>query len=83
MILKLMSYSQEHECGTYGGCRIVDKVRDVLFRHPGSEQALDVTYEEPNRGLLTETFILQGNAYLMNDQGKTLETFSYQPPTPG
>ena len=43
------------------------------------ECSLDVTYRTPNRGTLTETFILHGNAYLMNDSGKTINSYACDP----
>jgi len=77
MILKLMSGEDlpDDDCGK--GCRIVDQVREANYytNEPTQEKIIIVTYETPNRSLLQETFTLYGNAYLMNDNGKTLQSY--------
>ncbi len=77
MILKLM----DCDCtlmddSQLKGCRIVDGVQEVRLHRLGTdEMALDVQYRVPNRGLDAETFVLSANAYLMNDGGKTIQSF--------
>ena len=53
-----------------------ESVSEEAAKNFVSESAIDVTYESPNRELLQETFILHGNAYLMNDGGKTIQSFA-------
>ena len=56
--------------------RIIDDIREVSsHRLDTGEMAIDVNYKSENRGLFSETFILSENAYLMNDSGKTVQTF--------
>lgn len=76
MILKLMNDENLPDDNPAKGFRIVDQVREVtLSRTETGEQMLDVVYRIPNDNLLDERFILQGNAYLMNDAGKTIQPF--------
>lgn len=87
MILKLMSSENMSDDNTGKGCRIVDDVCEVLYSkrevkeetEVTYETILDVTYRSPNRGTLTETFYMQGNAYLMNDSGKTIQSYACNP----
>ena len=62
------------------GCAIIDKIRDVTYfrNEQTNEMCLRVTYSEPLRELITELFILSGNAYLMNDSGKTIQSYACQ-----
>lgn len=59
--------------------KMFDNINEVdysqTYGEAGSMQ-LKVQYHSPNRGLDTETFELLGRrAYLMNDSGKTIESF--------
>ncbi len=36
---------------------------------------VDVVYGTPNRGLTTETFSIHGTAFLMNEYGRTIQTY--------
>lgn len=59
------------------GFRIMDNVQDVRFHHLSTGQAsLDVRFGGQPGEARQEDFVLQGNAYLMNSQGKTVEVFS-------
>ena len=58
-------------------CRVIDYVGEISFKTLDTgEAAIDVCYVKPNRGSMTETFVLKGNAYLMNDDGKTIQSFA-------
>lgn len=59
--------------------KMFDNIHEVdysqTYGEAGSMQ-LKVQYHSPNRGLDTQTFELLGRkAYLMNDSGKTIESF--------
>lgn len=79
MFLKLMGSENLFDDNTSKGCRIVANVAEVNFYRNGGtgDPCLDVTYSIANRGTLTETFVMDGNAYLMNDSGKTFQSFSH------
>jgi hypothetical protein len=40
---------------------------------------LRVTYSEPRCDFETELFVLKGNAYLMSDSGKTIQSYACDP----
>ena len=83
MILKMMSAENLSDSSAGKSCAIVSDVREVRYVRTGPldktgqpcEAKLHVTYETALRELLQETFTLEGNAYLMNDQGKTVSAF--------
>jgi hypothetical protein len=81
MLLKLMSSENKPDDSTSKGCTIIDKVRDITYfkNEPTNEMCLRVTYSEPLRELITELFTLSGNAYLMNDSGKTIQSYACHP----
>lgn len=78
MILKMLSSENLDDDNFSKGCRVVDNVCEVHFHQTDikEEHMLSVTYRSPNRGLLVENFILSGNAYLMNNDGKTIQSFA-------
>lgn len=77
MILKMMSGENMFDDNTSKGCRVVDNVCEVHYHQIDTkEQMLSVTYNSTNRGLMQEDFILSGNAYLMNNDGKTIQSFA-------
>jgi hypothetical protein len=59
------------------GCTVIDDIQEVKLTRVGDagQAALQVLYRAPHRGTMSETFILKANAYLMNDHGKTIQTF--------
>lgn len=66
-------------------CMILDNINEVKVKtYPETgEQALEVQYASPNRGLDSETFVLGYPAFLMNNSGKTIQTFHpHKPPLP-
>jgi len=80
MILKLIErndYTKEMmDDDPFVGCRIIDDVQEVQLTTTGTGEAtINVQYRQPNRGMMTESFVLIDNAYLMNDGGKTIQTF--------
>lgn len=80
MILKLMSEENLSDDDMAKSCSIIDYVNEVNYRSTGTgEMALDVQYTKANREATTETFILRANAYLMNDAGKTIQSFASHP----
>ena len=78
MFLKLMSDEDLMDDNTSKGCTIVSNVIEAKYsmRPSLGEASIDVTYSMSNRGTDTETFTLKGNAYLMNDNGKTIQSFA-------
>ncbi len=55
-------------------CKYVDNIVEIEVKTLGTgEQAVDVVYSQPNRGLMGETFILNAPAFLMNNSGKTIQ----------
>ena len=80
MIVKLMSAENLPDDHPSKGCRIVDKVHDVNFHKiPTGESALTISYATPNSGgasAIDETITLQGNVFVMNESGKTIQAFS-------
>ena len=82
MILKLMSPEDKPDDNPSKGCRIVcDVVETHYYLHEESgKMRLDVHYTQPHQGgMKFETFVLDGNAYLMNEQGKTINSFAATP----
>lgn len=80
MLIQLMSDENIPDDDPAKGCTIVANVVEVKFSRLGTGEAcLHVEYSQPNRGLTAEDFVLRGNAYLMNDSGKTVRSFT---PTP-
>ncbi len=77
MILKLMRPSDMQDGEPFAPCRIIESINEAHYEvRDNGEAALHVQYGSTNRGLDSETFILCANAYLMNDGGKTIQTFS-------
>lgn len=56
---------------------ITANVAEVRYRinEPTGEAILYVTYSSINNGLPSESFVVESPVYLMNDNGKTVETF--------
>jgi len=81
MLLKLMSSENKPDDSMSKGCTIIDKIRDVTYfkETKTNEMCLRVTYSEPLRELCSELFVLKGNAYLMNDSGKTIQSYACDP----
>lgn len=80
MILKLMGTENLPDGDMAKPCQIIDYINEVKYVCLGTgERALDVQYSKPNRELSSERFILHGNAYLMNDGGKTIQSFAANP----
>lgn len=76
MILKLMSNENLPDDDAKKAFTIIANVNEVKFHTLGTgERALYVQYDVPNQELPGEEFVLNGNAYLMNDNGKTVQTF--------
>ena len=78
MILKLM-HDNPHGVATddpRAACKFVDNVIEATVKTIGTgEQAVDVVYGAPNQGLTGETFVLANVAFLMNNNGKTIQMF--------
>lgn len=82
MILMMCSGQDLPDTDPRKDVQLVDSVRYARARrHETGEMALDVEYSYPLRELTSESFILQGNAYLMDDTGKTIRSFSPNPVT--
>lgn len=76
MILKLMGCENMPDDDPLKTCQIIDDIQEAKFEYlTTGEAALSVQYRKPNRGLTRETFVLKANAYLMNDNGKTVQAF--------
>lgn len=66
MILKLK---------TGDGWRFVEDIQEAhITRLDTQEPVIAVQYHRPNRALTGETFVIRSEAYLMNDNGKTIES---------
>jgi hypothetical protein len=89
MFLKIMDGDDVPD-DTHGkGFVIVSNIIEAKYRYvrPKSDGGLlqdpeyfvDVVYAHPNRGLMTETFTIHGNAFLMNEYGRTIQTFYAKP----
>lgn len=78
MMIKVMTEGPLMDDNSAKGCRIIDDVGEVNLMYINTgEAALQVTYKEQREGMVGgETFILKANIYLMNDSGKTIQTFS-------
>lgn len=78
MILKLML---DNGLGSFDppdnprrACRILDNVIEANVKTLGTgEQAVEVIYSVPNRGLDSEIIVLNYVAFLMNNAGKTIQ----------
>lgn len=80
MILKLIQRNADTiemmDDDPFIGCRLIDDVQEATYTTIDTgETAVNVQYRQPNRGAMTEQFLLHDNAYLMNDGGKTIQTF--------
>jgi hypothetical protein len=77
MLLKLMGQENMPDDDPRKTSQIIDDIQEckLHYLHTG-EAALAVLYRKPCRGTMTETFVLKANAYLMNDNGKTLQGYS-------
>ena len=85
MFLKLMNNDSMPDDSHAKGCTIIANVveakygaRRVSNASPPDdwETYVDVTYSHPNRGSIQETFVLKANAYLMNESGRTIQSFT-------
>lgn len=80
MLLKLMGQENMADEDSRKTSQIIDDVQEVKFTYLFTgEAALAVQYRRPNRGVTSETFVLKANAYLMNDNGKTIQGYSCIP----
>lgn len=82
MYLKLMSGEDAPDgdsCKTY---RLFSHVSSVSFdRRANGTAVAEVVFDvDSASGVGIETFELEGNAYLMNDDGKTISSFGCMPP---
>ena len=81
MYLKFLSLEDMPEGSHARGCTIIANVVEAKYGarlRTGSDEwetYVDVTYSHPNRGSIQETFTLQANADLMNESGKTIQSF--------
>lgn len=82
MLIKIMSNEDIADDNSSKDCLIVSGVTSVKYHKniPTTEAILTLSYEKPIEGLVKEDFVLNGNAYLMNDNGKTIQSF-YPMPT--
>ena len=89
MFLKLMSNEDMPDDSHAKGCTIIANVIEAKYgvrrrpdqasgSRPEWETYVEVTYAygQASRGNTMETFVLGGNAYLMNESGKTIQSFS-------
>lgn len=81
LVLKIMTGADGFDDNAEKECRIVANVCEVNMIHRDVDKALYettlyVNYAIPNSGLMSEEFVLRGNAYLMAKNGKTINTFS-------
>lgn len=78
MILKIMGPEPGFDTDENKSFRLVSNVNEVNYKinEPTGETILSVLYAQNNRSLMEETFVLQNNAYLMNDDGKTIQSFT-------
>lgn len=85
MFLKLMSDENIPDSDTRKSYRLLARVDAVHFNRspeapePSHNARAYVTFEGGER----EEFDLVGNAYVMNDTGKTIEKFGIHPLVPG
>lgn len=78
MILKLMTDKghglSDPPDNPRRACKYIDNIVELEVKTLGTgEQAIDLVYSQPNRGLMGETFVLNEVAFLMNDSGKTIQ----------
>lgn len=83
MLLKIMGSENLPDDSPYKSCTVLSGVKCVNYKKDESKRQafLDVVFEGSR-----EEFFLGGNAYLMNDAGKTVQAFSAlegtEPPKP-
>ncbi len=78
MLLKLMSDEAIPDHDNRKRFRLFDDVKRVTFvRDPESNDLTGVFAEVIWRDGERDIHFLTGNAYLMNDQGKTIQSFDY------
>jgi hypothetical protein len=78
MFLKLMGNENLHDHHSAKSFKIVANIDELKFsiNECTNESLLQVHYSIPNRGLTEELFVLSANAYLMNSEGKTIQSFA-------
>lgn len=77
MIVKIMGSDDMPDSNPAKPCKIVAYVNEVNYHSLGTgEKCLTVYYQQPLRELMQEDFVLNGNAYLMSDDGKTIQSFA-------
>jgi hypothetical protein len=76
MLLKLMDVGTAPDTDPRKGCAIISLVCEAKLI-PDEETKLRIVYQQcPNGKLLVIYHVLKANAYLMTDEGKTIQTFT-------
>lgn len=77
-MIKIMSDEPGFDDEPTKDCLIIGGVTSAKYRKnvETGEAILTLTYDHFVEGLDKEDFVLKANAYLMNDAGKTVQTFS-------
>ena len=75
MFLKITSSEDAPDSDSRKTFQLFDHVESVLFERNGAGPAAVVTFDNGEQ----ERFDLPGNAYLMNDHGKTVASFGSAP----
>jgi hypothetical protein len=78
MLLKLMSNENKADVDTSKGCTIISNVKSVNYHIDDKVDSKSMLMTIILTDDSAQEFILQGNAYLMNDNGKTIQSFAAQ-----
>lgn len=73
MYLKLMSHENLPDGDPSKTYRLLDHVTSASFFREETGVTVTVWFNDDTP---TETFLLQGNTYILNDQGKTIDSFA-------
>lgn len=78
MIIKIMSDEAGFDDRPTKDCLIISGVTSAkYYKNVATKECfLTVTYDRLVEGLDKEDFVLKANAYLMNDSGKTIQSFA-------
>lgn len=80
MLLKIMGEDNTGDIDSRKTFQLFDHVEAVNFKRDGDAASVEVLFEDRiGSGVEPECFAVPGNAYLMNDQGKTVAHFGSHP----
>ncbi len=81
MLLKFLAEGVEAvDNDPHAECCLIDDVQQVrLVQASTGESILRVSYRIPVNDSLNDNFVINNTTFLMNDHGKTIQTFSPKP----